>query len=50
VLTEDKAEATILSYLYGKEARHGAAAWRRRPEERRHRGGEMEETTLVGLT
>jgi hypothetical protein len=27
---------------------HGAAAWQHQPEEKRHRGGEREETTLVG--
>jgi hypothetical protein len=44
------------SWLHEKEAQHGAAAWRRRPEERRHQGGEREEdgaswvyVNLIGL-
>jgi hypothetical protein len=49
-LMEDEAEAVSSSCLYGKESWHGPTMWWRRPEDRRHRGGESEETTPVGLT
>jgi hypothetical protein len=48
-LPEDEAKAANSSWLHGKEAWHGASAWRRRPEVRRHRGGERKETTSIGL-
>jgi hypothetical protein len=50
VLPNDEADATSSSWLHGKEARHGVVAWRHRLKERRHCGGEMEETIVVGLT
>jgi hypothetical protein len=34
-----------LILLHGKEARNDTTAWRRRLEQRRHRGGDREETT-----
>jgi hypothetical protein len=34
----------------GKEARHGATAWRRRSEKRWHREGKREEMPPIGLT
>jgi hypothetical protein len=48
-LMEDEVEAVTSSWLHGKEAWHGAAAWWCRPEERWHRGGEREEIIPVGL-
>jgi hypothetical protein len=49
-LLKDEAEATSSSWLHRKESWHGTVAWWHRPEERRHRGREREETTPVGLT
>jgi hypothetical protein len=48
-LPKDEVEAESSSWLNGNKARYGAVAWRRQPEERQHRGGKREETTLVGL-
>jgi hypothetical protein len=50
VLSEDEADAASSSCLHGKEAWHCAAAWWRRSEERRHRGGKRLEKTPVELT
>jgi hypothetical protein len=47
-LPEDEVGAAS-SWFKGKEAWHGAAAWRRRSVEMEHQGGEREETTPVGL-
>jgi hypothetical protein len=49
-LSEDEADAASSSWLNGKKVSHDVVAWRRWPEERRHRGGETEETTPVGMT
>jgi hypothetical protein len=49
-LLKDKTEATSSSWFNEKEMWHGATAWRHRSEKRRHRRGEREETTVVGLT
>jgi hypothetical protein len=38
------------SWLNENKVWHDVTAWWYRPEERRHRGGEREETTPVGLT
>jgi hypothetical protein len=49
-LSEDEAKAASLSWLHGKKVWHSAMAWWRQTEERRHRGGEMDEALLIGLT
>jgi hypothetical protein len=49
-LSEDEVEAASSPWLNGKETWHNTVALRRRPEERRYRGGEREEMTLAGLT
>jgi hypothetical protein len=49
-LLEDESEAASSSWLHVKEVWHNAAAWRHRSEERRHQGGESEQTKLIGLT
>jgi hypothetical protein len=49
VLPENKVEAMSSSWLHGKEVSHDAAAWQRRPEERRHQAGEREEMRPLGL-
>jgi hypothetical protein len=48
-LPEDEVEVASSSWLNGKEVWHGATVWWCRSEERRHRGGEREETATVGL-
>jgi hypothetical protein len=49
-LSKDKTKAVSSSWLNWKEAWHGTTAWWHWSEERRYRGGERVETTLVGLT
>jgi hypothetical protein len=49
-LPKDEAKTASSSWLNGKELWHEVVAWRRRSDERRHRGGERDETTSVGLT
>jgi hypothetical protein len=48
-LNEDEANAVNSSYLNGKKVWYGTAAWWCWPGERRHWGGETEETTPLGL-
>jgi hypothetical protein len=50
VLSKDKTDVANSSWLHGKEVLHNAAVWQRRSEQRRHRRGEMEETTPDDLT
>jgi hypothetical protein len=47
-LSKDEEEVASSSWLHGKEAQYGAAAWPRWSKERRHRGEEREETMQLG--
>jgi hypothetical protein len=49
-LPKDEAEAASASLLHGKEAGHGASAWRCRSNERQYRARKRGETMSVGLT